>query len=88
MNIVKIEASKKVMAKTVYNNNEYITSRPKHRNKPWWSDSLMLLWNEVRKCENEWQKSGDGNKPRLKANLRQVQRQFASEVQKAKRKYW
>ena len=87
VNIVKLEASKRVTVKTVYN-NEYTMRRPKHRNKPWWSDSLKLLWNEVRKCENEWHKSDDGNKPRLKANLRQVQKHFDREVQKAKRKYW
>ena len=83
MNIVKIEASKKVTAKTVYN-NEYTMRRHKHRNKPWWSDSLKLLWNEVRKCENEWHKSGDGNKPRLKANLRQVQKHFDRKSKKLK----
>ena len=63
---------------------QYTMCRPKHRNKPWRSDSLKLLWNEVRKCENEWHKSDDGNKPRLKANLRQVQKHFDREVQKLK----
>ena len=36
VSIGKIEANKKVTAKTVYN-NEYTMRRPKHRNKPWWS---------------------------------------------------
>ena len=43
----------------------------------------MLLWNDFRKCENEWHKSGDGNKPMLKAKLRQAQKKFDREVQKA-----
>ena len=60
----------------------------RHNKKPWWSEILDTLWDEVSRREREWSAATGRNKHDAKAKLKQSQKQFDREVQRSKRNYW
>ena len=63
--------------------------RNKHRpQKPWWHEGLSDIWHELCRAEKQWLKSPHHQKAQAKAAMKQGQKQFNREVQKAKRNHW
>ena len=85
-NLVKGEMYAKLPCKPVISGVKNKKRRP---GKPWWSQNLTDLWNNVCKTEKEWLKCIDKSmKKSFKIVYCSVRRSFDREVQKSKRIYW
>ncbi len=68
--------------------NTGLSNKRRRVKKPWWSDNLNNLWNELCVAEKCCHKSPLSKKTRLKTLMREAQRVFDKNVQSAKRTYW
>ncbi len=68
--------------------NTGLNNKRRRVKKPWWSDNLSKLWNELCVAEKCWHMSPLSKMTRLKALMREAQRLFNKNVQSAKRTYW
>ena len=85
-NLVKGEMYAKLPCKPVMSGLHNKKRRP---GKPWWSETLSDLWNNVCFTEKDWLKCIDkGMKKNLKTMYCTARRSFDREVQRAKRVYW
>ena len=66
-----------------------VQNKKRRPGKPWWSETLSELWNNVCRTEREWLKCVDkGMKKNLKSIYCSVRKCFDREVQRAKRIHW
>ena len=65
-----------------------VSNKKRKIQKPWWTEHLTLLWNDLCDAEKAWRAGPAGNKGRLKAAMRSAQKDFDKHVQGAKRCYW
>ena len=86
-NLIRQEMYQKVHYKNI-KLKEAVNNKKRRVKKPWWSEELTVLWNELCLKEKAMLKAEAVSK-RIKreAFLRQ-RKLFNKEVQKAKRKYW
>ncbi|CAC5405800.1 unnamed protein product [Mytilus coruscus] len=84
--VMKSEMSQKLPCKTVlYNSNN---NKPRRCQKPWWTDNLGTLWNDVCKAEKVWTKCKGNTSKNLRHIYVEKRKMFDKSVQKAKRQYW
>ncbi|CAG2255049.1 unnamed protein product [Mytilus edulis] len=84
--VMKSEMSQKLPCKTVlYNSNN---NKPRRCQKPWWTDNLGTLWNDVCKAEKVWTKCKGNTSKNLRHIYVEKRKLFDKSVQKAKRQYW
>ncbi|VDI27419.1 Hypothetical predicted protein [Mytilus galloprovincialis] len=84
--VMKSEMSQKLPCKTVlYNSNN---NKPRRCQKPWWTDNLGTLWNDVCKAEKVWTKCKGNTSKNLRHFYVEKRKLFDKSVQKAKRQYW
>ncbi|VDH90239.1 Hypothetical predicted protein [Mytilus galloprovincialis] len=84
--VMKSEMSQKLPCKTVlYNSNN---NKPRRCQKPWWTDNLGTLWNDVCKAEKVWTKCKGNTSKNLRHLYVEKRKLFDKSVQKAKRQYW
>ena len=66
-----------------------VNNKRRKPGKPWWSDQLTVLWNDVCTAEKCWLKCSNGNRKYvLKSTFVHNRKLFDREVQRAKRLYW
>ena len=86
--VVSAEMDRKLRKKVIKLRSGLSNKRRRFK-KQWWTDELSELWNGLCDVEPRWKSTPHGAlKTRLKTELRQVQKNFDREVQKAKRRYW
>ena len=56
--------------------------------KPWWNDSLQLLWAHARACEQKWLKNNSPSRQTYKAEFTKAQNMFDKEVKRCKQRFW
>ena len=56
--------------------------------KPWWNESLTVLWNGMCTAEKAWHRTNGKDKHKLRADFVQKRRELDKQVQRAKREYW
>ena len=67
----------------------YVNNKKRKLYKPWWSEYLTELWNNVCVYEKYWLKASDrSSKMTLKSLYCSKRKLFDKEVQKSKRRYW
>ena len=86
-NLIRQEMYRKVQYKNI-KLKEGVNNKKRRVKKPWWSEELTVLWNELCLKERAMLKA-EANSKRIKREefLRQ-RKLFNKEVQRAKRKYW
>ena len=66
-----------------------VSNKRRKIGKPWWSDRLTNLWNDVCIAERSWLRCDEKHcKSVRKSNYISKRKLFDSEVQRAKRKHW
>ena len=86
-NLIRQEMYQKVQYKNI-KLKEGVNNKKRRVKKPWWSEELTILWNELCLKEKAMLKA-EANSKRIKREdfLRQ-RKLFNKEVQRAKRRYW
>jgi hypothetical protein len=84
--IVKGEMDRHMSPKVIVLNGA--SNRKRRRKKPWWTDELTVLWNELCVSERKWTKATSQVRKRLKTDFIQTRKVFDQNVQKRKRQYW
>ena len=66
-----------------------VSNKKRKVEKPWWSDRLSNLWNDVCIAECLWLRCNEKHcKSLFKSNYISKRKLFDSEVQRSKRKHW
>ena len=81
--LVQGEMIDKISHKIIYHQS-HTHQKKQRQHKPWWSTDLSALWSELCQAEKAWVEAPIHHKAQLKAAMKQVQRHFNHEVQKAK----
>lgn len=83
--VVKTEMSDKLPCKriTVYDGSN---NKKKRIKKPWWTEELTVLWNDMCVAEKNWVKTR--NKKEFKSVFIMKRKTFDKEVQRSKRRHW
>jgi hypothetical protein len=84
--IVLNEMQTSIPSKPVFNS---WCNKKRKIGKPWWNESLTILWNDLCKSESDWLKCKN---PHSKSKYKQMycnkRKFFDKEIKKAKRVYW
>ena len=64
-----------------------VNNKRRRVKKPWWSDNLTVLWNNVCEAEKVYLSCSHGVKPRNKKQFLDARKHFDREVQKSKRQF-
>ena len=65
-----------------------LSNKRRKMKKPWWTDELSHLWNDMCKAESEWKKCRGPQKANSKCIMKSKQKVFDRVYQKEKRQYW
>ncbi|CAG2253657.1 unnamed protein product [Mytilus edulis] len=88
VNVIKTEMSTKLSSKVIVL-SDGVNNKRRRCKKPWWSEELTELWNDVCASEKIWIKCKIQNQKKF---FRQVfvnkRKLFDKAVKKAKRQYW
>lgn len=80
----------------MYNEIQFITvscgphsNKKRGTGKPWWSDTLSNMWNDMCEAERIWLRCNDSlQKGQVKSDYVYTRKLFDREVQRSKRLYW
>lgn len=64
------------------------SNKRRRAKKPWWNESLTLMWNNVCEAERVFLRCKGADRARLRQQYRQKQKQFDKEIRAAKRRHW
>ncbi|CAG2223805.1 unnamed protein product [Mytilus edulis] len=87
VDLTKAEMLDKLKVKEICANSA-ISNKRRRSKKPWWSETLTELWNNLCCAEKEMLKSRGHRKKELRRIFVQRRKCFDKEVQKCKRIYW
>lgn len=85
---VKMEMNVKLNSKRVRLQDSATSNKRRRSQKPWWTDELSRLWNNMCSAETHWRNETGNRKTELKAVFLSLRRQFDRIVQRSKRQYW
>ena len=86
-NLVRQKMYRKVQYKNI-KLKEGVNNKKRIVKKPWWSEELTVLWNELCLKEKAMLKAEAHSKRIKRENFLRQRKLFNNEVQKAKRKHW
>ena len=88
VNIVKLEMNEKLNSRRIRLSDSVSSNKKRRINKPWWTDELSQLWNNMCAAEKEWRSNTDRRKTELKTIYLSYRKHFDQTVQRTKRQYW
>ena len=90
VSVVKKEMNEQLNPRRVRLQDSVTSNKKRRSRKPWWTEELSRLWNEMCLAEKKWRKEAGTSrcKSELKHCFLTLRKHFDQTVQRTKRHYW